>query len=64
MNHTEKRQAANRRLVELLGKLVEAWPDARFGQALEAFGFNAAWHEEPMETVKLVEKRMRDGKLL
>lgn len=64
MTHTEKRQAANRRLVELLGILFEKWPDARFGQALEAFGFNAAWHEEPMETVKLAEKRMKDGGLL
>lgn len=68
------RQQTNRRLVEILNRLVENNPDLRFGQILSSYGFvedqnyagmgGPAWEDEfytePNEILKRVNKRVED----
>ena len=61
--HQEKihyRQEANRELIENLTAYVEKYPDLRFGQILEIFGFVIndinLYNEESVDTLERVRK--------
>ena len=54
------RQEANRELIENLAVYVEKYPDLRFGQILEDFGFviedTDLFNEESVDTLERVKK--------
>ena len=54
------RQEANRELIENLAAYVEKYPDLRFGQILEIFGFVIndinLYNEESVDTLERVRK--------
>ena len=54
------RQEANRELIENLAAYVEKYPDLRFGQILEIFGFVIEdinlYNEESVDTLERVRK--------
>lgn len=54
------RQEANRELIQNLSAYVEMYPDLRFGQILEGFGFvvedTDLFNEESVDTLERVRK--------
>ena len=50
------RQEANKRILELIGKTVEEFPDWRFHQILQNIGVEQPaidqWYEESIDTLK------------
>ena len=57
------RQEANRQILELVSKAVEAFPDWRFHQILQNFGVEKPdhdqWYEESEETLCNIKKGMK-----
>ena len=53
-----RRQEANRKIVELVAKAVEEFPDWRFHQILQNLGAESPgedqWHEESEETLSSI----------
>ena len=53
------RQEANRKILELVGKAIEEFPDWRFHQILQNIGIEKPgqdqWYEESTETLKNTE---------
>ena len=57
------RQEANKRILELIGKAIEEFPDWRFHQILQNIGAEKPaidqWYEESDETLRNIKKTMK-----
>lgn len=60
------RQEANRELIQSLSAYVELYPELRFGQILEGFGFvvqdTDLFNEESVDTLKRVKEVANDNR--
>lgn len=65
-NTTEARQQANRKILQLLEKMVEKYPDWRFHQILDNVNITAAaedrFYEESVDTLKRMKTAQFDIK--